>query len=503
MSERRGRPVRLHELLGGDDVLGWVGDPDVAITSITHDSRCAVRGGCFACIPGATTDGHDHAPEAVAAGASALLVERDLDLPVSQARVRSVREVLGPAAAAFYGHPSRELHCLGVTGTNGKTTTTYLLEQIVQSAGLRAGVVGTVGARLDGVAVPLARTTPEADDLQALLARMRDEGLRYAALEVSSHALDQHRVDGTWFVAACFTNLTQDHLDYHGSMERYFEAKASLFHPKRVATAAVNIDDRNGREIERRATAAGIPVVTFGLSDERRGQTVDVHAENIELGSTGSRFTLVSSHAGARVPVATRLIGRHNVANAVAAAATAIAAGFPARTAAAGLERPVAIPGRLERIDEGQPFTVFVDYAHTPDGLERLLEVTRPLAGGGRVILVFGCGGDRDRAKRPAMGRVAAAGADNVIVTSDNPRSEDPRAIANAIVDGLRSASSRVVVELDRRAAIATAVQAAGPGDVVVIAGKGHETGQTTGNRTVPFDDRAVAREELGAIGWR
>lgn len=501
MSEWRGRPVRLHELLGGVDVLGSVVDQGVQITSITHDSRRATRGSCFACIRGAMTDGHEHAPEAVAAGAEALLVERELDLPVAQVKVRNVREALGPVAANFYGHPSRRVHCLGVTGTNGKTTTTYLLEAIVRAADLRVGVIGTVGARIDGQAIPLARTTPEADDLQGLLGHMRDEGLSYAAIEVSSHALDQHRVDGTWFVAACFTNLTQDHLDYHGTMERYFEAKATLFHPGRTATAAVNVDDRSGREIERRAVRSGLPVVTFGLSDERRSQTVDVHAEHIELGSGGSRFTLVHRATGAHAPVASRLLGRVNVANAVAAAATALAAGFPLRTVVEGLESPITIPGRLEPVDAGQLFTVLVDYAHTPDGLERLLEVARPLADGGRVLLVFGCGGDRDRAKRPAMGKAAVDGADFVVLTSDNPRSEDPRAIAAAVEEGMRSGPIAYEVELDRRRAIAMALHAAQPGDLVLVAGKGHETGQVTGDRTIPFDDRVVAREELGAVG--
>ena len=492
--------MRVHDLLGGVDVLGPVaGDSDVQITAITHDSRLARPGSLFACIPGALTDGHDHAPEAVEAGAVALLVERELPLPVAQVRVGSVREALGPVAANLYGHPSRSVHCMGVTGTNGKTTTTYLLEAIVRAAGHRVGVVGTVGARIDGEHVPLARTTPEADDLQHLLAHMRDRGIRYAALEVSSHALDQHRVDGTWFVTACFTNLTQDHLDYHGTMERYFEAKARLFDDNRTATAAINVDDRSGRELARRATDAGLPVVSFGLSDERRSQAVDVHAADIELGRTGTRFTLVYRRTGAQAPVRTSMLGRLNVINAVGAAATALASGFPMRAVVDGLESPVEIPGRLERVDVGQPFTVLVDYAHTPDGIERLLEVARPMADDGqKVFLVFGCGGDRDRSKRAAMGKAAGEGADMVVVTSDNPRTEDPAAIAGAIEEGLRNAGRAwYAVELDRRAAIAKAFDAAEPGDVVLIAGKGHETGQTIEDRTLPFDDRVVARELL------
>jgi UDP-N-acetylmuramoyl-L-alanyl-D-glutamate--2,6-diaminopimelate ligase len=494
--------VRLHELLGGIDVLGWVGDRGVEVSAITHDSRRAVRGSCFACIPGAVTDGHLHAGAAVDAGAVALLVEREVDLPVAQARVSGVRAALGPAAAAFYDHPSRRLRCLGVTGTNGKTTVTYLLEAIARAAGQRVGLIGTVGARVDGAALPLERTTPEADDLQAILARMRDEDVRTVALEVSSHALEQHRVDGTWFAAACFTNLSQDHLDYHGSMESYFEAKARLFDSTRTAAAAVNVDDRSGLEIARRANDAGLPVVTFADSDDRRSARVDVVAEDVEVSGSGTRFVLATRETGARAAVASPLLGRFNVSNALAAAATGLASGLPFDAIVAGLQTPLAIPGRLERvlIDPDQPFTVLVDYAHTPDALERVLDTARRLVSRGRVVLVFGAGGDRDRQKRPAMGRAAAGGADVVVLTSDNPRSEEPEQIAGAVLDGLRDGPARVVVELDRRAAIRDAMQEAKPGDVVVIAGKGHETGQTIGERTVPFDDRVVARDELEAL---
>jgi UDP-N-acetylmuramoyl-L-alanyl-D-glutamate--2,6-diaminopimelate ligase len=461
-----------------------------------------VRGSCFACIPGAVTDGHLHAGAAVDAGAIALLVERELDLPVAQARVAGVRAALGPAAAALYDHPSRRLRCLGVTGTNGKTTVTYLLEAIARAAGQRVGLIGTVGARVDGAPLPLERTTPEADDLQAILARMRDEDVRTVALEVSSHALEQHRVDGTWFAAACFTNLSQDHLDYHGSMASYFEAKASLFDPSRTAAASVNVDDRNGIEIARRASDAGLPVLTFAGSDERRSTRVDVVAEDVELSSSGTRFVLATRRTGARAAVASPLLGRFNVSNALAAAATALASGLPFDAVVAGLQAPLAIPGRLERVlvSPDQPFTVLVDYAHTPDALERVLDTARRLVPGGRVVLVFGAGGNRDRQKRPAMGRAAAGGADVVVLTSDNPRSEEPEQIAGAVLDGLRDGPARVVVELDRRAAIREAMRDATPGDVVVIAGKGHETGQTIGERTVPFDDRVVAREELEAL---
>jgi UDP-N-acetylmuramoyl-L-alanyl-D-glutamate--2,6-diaminopimelate ligase len=494
--------VRLHELLGGIGVLGWVGDRGVDVSAITHDSRRAARGSCFACIPGAVTDGHLYAPAAVDAGAVALLVERELDLPVAQARVAAVRAALGPAAAALYGHPSRSVQCLAVTGTNGKTTVTYLLEAIARAAGQRVGVVGTVGARVDGTALPLERTTPEADDLQAILARMRDDGVRSAALEVSSHALDQHRVDGTWFAAACFTNLSQDHLDYHGSMASYFEAKARLFDPTRTEAAAVNVGDRHGLEIARRAREAGLVVLTFAVAGEGNGTSVDVVAEDVATNSSGTRFVLVTTGTGARATVDSPLPGTFNVSNALAGATTALVAGFPLEAVVGGLQAPIVIPGRLERViaPPDHPFTVLVDYAHTPDALDRVLEAARRLAPDRRVIVVFGSGGDRDRQKRPAMGRAAATGADTVVLTSDNPRSEDPEQIARAVLDGLRHGPANVVIELDRRAAIRDALQSAEAGDVVVIAGKGHETDQTIGEKTIPFDDRVVAREELESL---
>jgi UDP-N-acetylmuramoyl-L-alanyl-D-glutamate--2,6-diaminopimelate ligase len=492
--------VRLHELLGGVDVLGWVGDRDVDVSAITHDSRRAARGSCFACIPGEVTDGHLYAQDAVDAGATALLVERELDVPVSQARVANVRAALGPAADRLYGHPSRDLHCLAVTGTNGKTTVTYLLEAIAKAAGQRVGVIGTVGARIEGTPLPGERTTPEADDLQELFARMRDAGARTVAVEASSHALAQHRVDGTWFRAGCFTNLSQEHLDYHRSMAAYFEAKARLFEPERVATAAVNVEDAYGVELTRRVEAAGIPLLTFASSDTPRSAEADIVAENVMLTDSGANLDLVDQRSGVRSPIASPLLGRFNVNNTLAATAMALVSGLPVSAVVAGLEQPLVVPGRLERV-LAEPFTVLVDYAHTPDALTGALDAAHSLAHGGRVLVAFGAGGGRDREKRPAMGRAAGAGADVVVLTSDNPRGEQPEAIADAVLEGLRNGSTAVTVELDRRAAIRHALSEARPGDVVVIAGKGHETGQTLGERTIPFDDRVVAREELEALG--
>jgi UDP-N-acetylmuramoyl-L-alanyl-D-glutamate--2,6-diaminopimelate ligase len=502
MNGRSELHVRLHDLLAGAAVEEWIGDPNVAVTALVHDSRDAVPGACFACIPGRVTDGHDHAPAAVAAGATALLVERVLEPPVSQARVAAVRPVLGPIASRFHEYPSRALRCLGVTGTNGKTTVTYLLEAIARAAGERAGVVGTVGARIGGEDVPEERTTPEATELQALLSRMRTAGVATVAIEVSSHALDQHRVDGTWFAAVGFTNLSHEHLDYHGSVEAYFEAKARLFTAEHAGAAAINVGDDFGVELVRRVRRAGMPTVTFAA---RGGpEPADLAAADIELDADGTRFVLEDRRDGAErgVPVRSRLLGRFNVDNALAAAGVALAGGLPLDAVAAGLAEPLSVPGRLERIDHGRPFTVLVDYAHTPDALARVLEVARTLtAPTGRVVLVFGCGGDRDREKRPLMGRIAGRYADFSVVTSDNPRSEDPLAIVEAVATGLRDERAAFEQELDRRAAIRSALGSARVGDVVVIAGKGHETGQTAAGITRPFDDRVVAREELEALG--
>ncbi len=392
------------------------------------------------------------------------------------------------------------MRTLGVTGTNGKTTTTYLLEAIARRAGDRVGVIGTVGARIAGEPVESRLTTPEADDLQVLLARMRDAGVATVAMEVSSHALDQHRVDGTRFAAVCFTNLSHEHLDYHGSLDAYFEAKARLFDPTFTAAAVVNVDDPRGDTLAARARSAGLDVWTASTESS----TADLIAHAPAYRADGTSFTLVDRHTAARAEVHLSLVGSFNLANAVGAAATARAAGFSFDAVAAGLGEPLVVPGRFEPVDAGQPFPVLVDYAHTPDALTRVLAAARPLTGeGGRVICVFGCGGDRDRAKRPLMGRAVAAGADVAVLTSDNPRSEDPGAIADAVLPGLAGGPAAVTVELDRRAAVAVALATARAGDVVVLAGKGHETGQTAGARTVPFDDRAVARDELGALGWK
>jgi UDP-N-acetylmuramoyl-L-alanyl-D-glutamate--2,6-diaminopimelate ligase len=502
--------VHLHDLLA--DLAGFDGagvlevrfGPDapaalgelraVEVAGIVHDSRAAGPGSLFCCIRGAVSDGHRYAADAVAAGSVALLVEEWLPLPVPQARVASVRSVLGPLAARFQGEPSFAMRTLGVTGTNGKTTTTYLLESIARAAGDTTGVIGTVGARIGDQELPNLHTTPEATELQSLLAAMRDSGVGTVAMEVSSHALDQHRVDATHFAATCFTNLTHDHLDYHGTIDAYFESKARLFSPVFTNRAAINIGDPHGEQLAQQASAREVVVTRYGVGES----DADVSAQRVELGPDGTAFELLACRARP-VPVRTSLVGPFNVVNAVAAATTALLAGFELDAIVAGLAAPLVVPGRMERVDAGQDFTVFVDYAHTPDALDAAITAARGVAGNaGRVIVVFGCGGDRDRAKRPRMGEIAADAADVAFVTSDNPRSEDPAAIVDDIVAGVPS-GRHVERNLDRRSAIGDAIAAARPGDVVLVAGKGHEPGQIVGERVEPFDDRAVAREAIEA----
>ena len=493
-----GSPVPLERLVGGIDVLlraqgdfdagagaaapsrrsGASPAPGPMITSITHDSRAVQPGALFCCLVGARSDGHDHAAEAVASGAVALLCERPLDLDVAQVVVADARAAMAHAAAAFFGHPSRRMAVVGVTGTNGKTTATHLLQAILEADGRAAAVIGT----LSGI-----HTTPESTDLQARLAGLAAEGTDAVAMEVSSHALVQHRVDATWFEVVAFINLSQDHLDYHHTMEDYFTAKASLFDPARARVGVVNVDDPWGRRLFDRLERTALAVRPFSHAD----------AVGLEVGRDGSTFTWDGA------PVRLRLSGDFNVVNALTAAASARELGIAASTVAEGLGAVTSVPGRFERVDGGGTVAVIVDYAHTPAGLEQVLDAARRLAGdgvgAGRVIVVFGAGGDRDRAKRPAMGEVATCLADVAVLTSDNPRSEDPLAIIDEVQAGAAVARPDVlIVEPDRRAAIGLAIGTARPGDVVVIAGKGHEPVQVwAAGRSVPFDDRQVAREAL------
>jgi UDP-N-acetylmuramoyl-L-alanyl-D-glutamate--2,6-diaminopimelate ligase len=468
-----------------------VGDAGVGVADVTHDSREAGPGVLFAARPGRRTDGHDHAPGAVAAGSPALLVERELDVDVPQVVVGSVAEQLGAAAAAVHGDPSAELLLLGVTGTNGKTTTATLLESVLRAAGHATGLVGTVETRIAGEQVPGPLTTPEATDLQRLWRRMRDAGVSAAAMEVSSHGLALHRIEGTRLDVAAFTNLSQDHLDFHPDMEDYFRAKARLFDEGLAERGVVVVDDPWGRRL---AEEAAIPVTTVALDG-----AADWTAEDVRATASGATFT--ARRGELAVEVRTHLPGRYNVTNALLALAVADAAGIEPEVAVRGIGDLAGVPGRMERVDVGQPFGVLVDYAHTPDSVENVLRAARELTDG-EVVVVIGCGGDRDPAKRPLMGRAAAALSDLAVLTSDNPRSEDPADIVDAVAAGARDVEGgRFSVVLDRREAIAAALGAARAGDVVVIAGKGHEATQEFADRTIPFDDREVARELLAELG--
>ncbi len=468
--------VRLAELVESLPVRSLRGDAEIG--DLAYDSRRIGADCLFFCVPGGTVDGHDFAERAVADGAVALVVERDLPLDVPQVRVDSVRAAMGPIADRFYGEPSRDLRVLGVTGTNGKTTTAFLQAAIMEAADTPCGLVGTIERRIGGRIEAAGRTTPEAIDLHRDLRQMVDAGDGACAMEVSSHALDQERVGGVRFAAAAFTNLSHDHLDYHGDMESYFAAKARLFDGRCPAVA--NLDDPYGARLR----------VDLGYSvDGAAG--AEIVAEEVDLQRDATRFIL-------RTPWGTGdarlfLVGRYNVANALAAVGSTGLAGVPFDAIVEGLASLAGVPGRLERVEAGQDFTVLVDYAHTPDALTQALVAVREVTDGS-VHVVFGCGGDRDRGKRPVMAAAACAGADRVIVTSDNPRSEDPESIVAEIVTG---ASGPVIVELDRARAIARALADAAPGDVVLIAGKGHEQGKERDGVVLPFDDRLVAREAL------
>ena len=495
--------MRLSELVEGTPAVLLQGDPSTVVEGVQHDSRRVRPRELFACIRGRRADGHDFIGQAVAAGATAVLVEREGPFPAAGTaavvRAPNTRAALGPLAARACGHPSRALTLVGVTGTNGKTTTTYLVEGILAAAGVPTGVVGTIQYRCGEAVFEGERTTPEGSDLQALLARMRGLGAQAVAMEVSSHALALGRVAGCAFDVGVFTNLTQDHLDFHGTMEEYFAAKALLFRNlveggKPAPAAVVNADDPWARRLP---IAPGVRRIAFG-----QGPEADVGPEGITWSLEGIRGRF-RTPAGT-IPVESALAGQHNVANLLAAAGAALACGVAPEAVARGIAAMRAVPGRFEKVEMGQPFGVVVDYAHTPDALERALATARTLARG-RVLVVFGCGGDRDRGKRPLMGAAAARLADVAVITSDNPRSEPPEAILAEIAAGAKKGvddPGRCVTIADRREAIAHGLRLAGPGDLVVIAGKGHETTQIVGPRIIPFDDRAEAREALRDLGY-
>ena len=464
------------------------GAPPIEVSSLAYDSRTVAAGALFFCVSGLRSDGHDHAGAAIERGAVALVVERPLGLGVPEIVVADARVAMAELAVRFYGDPSSELRVAGVTGTNGKTTTAFLVAALLEAAGTPCALLGTVKSVIGGREGPVMRTTPEAIDLQAGFRAMLDAGDRACAIEVSSHALALHRTDGTRFAAAIFTNLTQDHLDFHGTMEDYFQAKSLLFESG-PALAVIGVDDAYGRRLADAHPAA----ITFALDEA----AADYGARELRFGIASSSF--VAQTPEGELALSTRLPGRFNVANVLGALAAVHGMGVPLATIAAALPEVAPVPGRFQALDAGQPFSVLVDYAHTPDSLENVLRAARSLARR-RLILVFGCGGDRDRGKRPRMGRIGAELADLSIVTSDNPRSEDPTAIVREILAGIADGARVEAIE-DRREAIARALALAQTGDVVVIAGKGHERGQEFENgRTIAFDDAEVAIAALRAL---
>jgi len=478
----------LAELVAGLPGARVVGDSSVEVRGLAYDSRKVEPGTLFFCVVGEKVDGHEFGARAVEEGAAALVVERELtELAVTQVVVLDSRAAMAPLAARFFGDPTAQLRVVGVTGTNGKTTTAFLVREILRAADYSCGLLGTVKQVVGGVEKEVVRTTPEAIELQGTFRQMLAGGDEACAMEVSSHALTLHRADAIHFEVAIFTNLTQDHLDFHADMEEYFLAKRKLFEagPK---TAIVNVDDPYGRRL-----AAEFECVTFSAE----GAEADYSARDVSFDAAGASFSV------GELRMRTGLPGHFNVANALGAFAAAEAMGVGSEIAAAGLARAARVPGRFEPIDEGQGFSVLVDYAHTPDSLENVLRAARRLTGG-RLISVFGAGGDRDRDKRPKMGRAGAKLSDLTVITSDNPRSEDPEAIVAEVASGAEDAEGVFDLEVivDRREAIALALGRAEPGDTVVIAGKGHEQGQEfEDGRKIPFDDREVAREELWKLG--
>jgi len=490
--------MRLFELAELLVTARLKGDGNTEITGISADSRDTAEGHLFICLRGHKTDGHRYAPEAAAAGAAALLTERELDIGLPQLIVKDSRLAMAVIADHYYGYPSHSVKLIGVTGTNGKTTTTYLLERIFTDHGEKAGVIGTIECRYGGAAYPMSGTTPDALELQKHLAAMRDAGTQYCAMEVSSHALAQGRVKGCRYRTAIFTNLSQDHLDYHETMERYAAAKGLFFsrlgnaynaEPDDRSYAVLNADDAMADAF---AALTAAETVTYGIDCK-----ADVRATNIRITAQGTSFHVDAFNGQADITL--QLAGKFNVYNALAAICAALIEGIPLEAVKRSLEAIPGVPGRVESVYEGQRFAVMVDYAHTPDGLENVLRAVLQFAVKD-VICVFGCGGDRDRSKRPLMGKIAAKYGSYVIITSDNPRTESPERIMADIESGLLEENidiGRYELIADRKAAIEKAVEMASPGDVVLIAGKGHETYQLIGGASYPFDDRVVARAAI------
>jgi UDP-N-acetylmuramoyl-L-alanyl-D-glutamate--2,6-diaminopimelate ligase len=480
--------MKIKELVSKlSGILSINGSTNADITSIVYDSRKAGKGSLFVAIKGMSADGHEFIPQALEKGAVAVIGERDLKLENAvYIRVASSRRALAQSSAWFYGYPARKLKLIGVTGTNGKTTTTYLVKAMLDEAGIKTGVIGTIGNWIGNKLLPAERTTPESLELNQLFSQMLEEGVEYVAMEVSSHSLKLSRVDGIEFEVGIFTNLTQDHLDFHRTFEDYFNSKKKLFDFSRKAV--INADDESGQKLIK---LLDIPVTSYAIENK-----ADLKAENVKITAGGVSYDLMVGSR--RVPVSYRVPGRFSVYNSLAAIAAGLALGLSPDTMTKALEKVEGVPGRFEVVKSGQDFTVIVDYAHTPDGLENVLKTIKNFCTG-RIITVFGCGGDRDKKKRPIMGKIASELSDYCIITSDNPRSEDPEAIIGEIEKGITAGNYEIIP--DRKDAIKRAIEIAEKNDVVLIAGKGHENYQILKDKVIHFDDKEVAAEFLRKRG--
>lgn len=492
--------MKLAKLIKSTDILAWEGHLNKTITGITYDSRQVTTGSLFVAIAGFNTDGHQYINDAISRGAVAVVIEGEKykSSEYTWIQVQQSRTALAELSSTFYGNPSSLLNLIGVTGTNGKTTVTNLITAILEDAGNTAGLVGTIHNRIGKELIPVHHTTPEAPDLQELFVKFLNKGANYAVMEVSSHALDLERVRGAEFDVAVFTNLTQDHLDFHGNMESYLRAKGKLFSTlstkgkkQRRKFAILNKDDKYYHSLEEMIS---VPIITYGIKNY-----ADIKAENVRVLPQGVEYDL--HYTDQVIPVRLKLTGIFNVYNSLAAIAVGLVEGIPINQIIKSLEKIPGIPGRFEKVEAGQDFTVIVDYSHTPDSLENCLKTTREFIKD-RIITVFGCGGDRDKKKRPVMGEIAGKFSDMCVVTSDNPRSENPLEIINDIVPGVnRVMRPRQYVTIeDRRKAIRFAIRKAKPGDAVIIAGKGHEDYQIIGDKVIHFDDKEVAREMLSFL---
>lgn len=489
--------MKIEQLMGFSEVIDWEGESQTEIEKVTHDSRQATKNSLFVAVPGFNTDGHLFIKDAVARGAAAVVIENEnyISKEYTWILVPNARIALADFSCAVYSFPGNKMKLIGVTGTNGKTTTVNLIEEVLENAGYKTGLIGTIHSRLGEEIIPVSHTTPESSDLQRLFLTFVEKGANYAVMEVSSHALDLQRVRGVEFDIAVFTNLTQDHLDYHGNMENYLATKGRLFgglgknsQKRNRKFAVINVDDQYA---ERIIEMTSVPVITYGIKNE-----ADVKAKDVSIKAEGAEFTLC--YTDRVLPVKLKLAGLFNVYNSLAAIAVGLIEGVPIEKIINVLQEIPGIPGRFEKVENGQDFTVIVDYSHTPDSLENCLKTAREFVKG-RVITVFGCGGERDRGKRPLMGEVAGRLSDYSIVTSDNPRGENPQDIIDEILPGVEKYAAvgafRVIV--NRREAIRYAVNMAKAGDVIIIAGKGHETYQIIGSTVLPFDDKKEAEAAL------